>query len=72
MTKARFPRRPVASPSPAAGRRQEPVVFTAMDLSHVAPGPRLVAENGRIMAGLLIGLPLSLALWILLLTFALG
>lgn len=70
--RARFPRWPVASPSSAAGRRPEALVFTAMDLSHVAPGPRLAAENGRILVGLLVGLPLSLGLWFLLFLLARG
>jgi hypothetical protein len=43
-----------------------------MDLSHVAPGPRLAAENGRILVGLLVGLPLSLGLWFLLFLLARG
>jgi TctA family transporter len=43
-----------------------------MDLSHVAPGPRLTAENGRIVVGLLVGLPLSLSLWFLLFLLARG
>jgi TctA family transporter len=42
------------------------LIFTAMDLSHVAPGPRLAAENGRIVVGLLVGLPPSLGIWALL------
>jgi len=53
-------------------RRPRALVFTAMDLSHVAPGPRLTAENSRIVAGLLFGLPISLGLWLLLLMLAFG
>lgn len=63
---------PVAPPSSSTGRPREPLVYTAVDLSHVAPGIRLAAENGRILTGLLIGLPLSIGLWALLLMFALG
>lgn len=72
MNRVRFPRWPVASPSSATGRRPEALIFTAMDLSHVAPGPRLTAENGRIVVGLLVGLPLSLGLWFLLLMLVRG
>jgi hypothetical protein len=43
-----------------------------MDLSSVAPGPRLAAENGRILIGLLAGLPLSLGLWLLTLRAVFG
>jgi TctA family transporter len=61
-----------ATPTSATGQRREPLLFTAMDLSHVVPGPRLAAENGRILIGLLAGLPLSLGLWLLLLMLVLS
>lgn len=64
-------RRPVAPPPSATGREREPLVYTAVDLSHVAPGMRLAAENAGILTGLLIGLPLSIGLWAVLLMLAL-
>jgi hypothetical protein len=36
-----------------------------VDLSRVAPGPRLIAEEAGPFIGLLVGLPISLALWAL-------
>lgn len=53
-------------------RPRAPLVYTAMDLSHVAPGPRLAAENGRILIGLLIAAPISLGFWVLLWAIAFG
>lgn len=70
--KTRFRRRPVTPDSSLAGAPRQALIFTTMDLSHMAPGPRLAAENGRIIVGLLVGLPLSLSLWILLLMLARG
>lgn len=52
-------------------RGRDPLIFTALDLSHVAPGPRLAAEDGGIVAGLMVGLPLGLGLWAVLLVFVL-
>lgn len=45
------------------GQPRPPWIYTALDLTHVAPGPRLRAENGRFMTGLIVALPLSLGLW---------
>lgn len=58
--------KPSASlPVSATKQTRAPLFYTAMNLSHVAPGPRLAAENGRILQGLLIAAPLSLGLWLL-------
>lgn len=60
------------SPWSAARPRRKPLVYTAMDLSHVAPAPRLAAENGRILIGLLVAAPISLGLWALLWVLTVG
>lgn len=57
---------PITPPSSATGQPREPLIFTAMDLRHYAPAPRLEAESGGILVGLLVGLPLSFGLWALL------
>ena len=70
--KGRSPVRLLRSDPPGAAVPPRARVFTAMDLSHVAPGPRLAAENSRMIAGLLFGLPVSLGLWVLLFLLAVG
>lgn len=54
------------SPWAAAKPPRKPLVYTAMDLSRVAPAPKFAAEDGRILVGLLVAAPLSLGLWALL------
>lgn len=49
-----------------------PLIYAAVDLSRVAPGPRLVAEDTAPFIGLLVGLPISLALWALIWTLVAG
>ncbi len=61
-----FARSSMLSPASTTGPRREPLVYTAMDLSQLAPGPRLAAEDRGIVIGLLVGMPLSLGLWALL------
>jgi len=63
---------PHVSPWSAAKSPRKPLLYTAMDLSHVAPAPRLAAENGRILVGLLVAAPLSLGLWVLLWVIIVG
>lgn len=60
------------SPSSVAKPPRNPLLYTVMDLSHVAPAPRLAAENGRILVGLLVAAPLSLGLWALLWVITVG
>ncbi len=61
---SRWPFRPPGTAG--VGARGKPRIVTAVDLSHVAPAPRLAAEERGFVMGLLVGLPLSLCLWALL------
>ena len=46
-----------------------PLIMTAPDLSHAAPGVRLIAEDGNFLAGVLIGLAVSAGMWAVIWSF---
>ena len=55
--------KPSAVPPTSGGGHRSPLIMTAVDLSHVAPGVRLGAEDDSFLTGALIGLAISLGLW---------